>query len=127
MPCKRRYVSHPVVATFELNGMATGLSNKLTGQTGEFLVAAELSRRGYIATPFAGNVPHYDIIASDEKGKHVAIQVKSSRSPSWHLNVGRYCEVTFDGKKQILGRAQRCPIDRLVYVFVMIRPDGDDK
>lgn len=49
--------------------MATGRSNKLVGQTGEYLVAAELSRRGFIATTFTGNVPHYDIIASDETGR----------------------------------------------------------
>ena len=47
--------------------MATGRSNKLVGQTGEYLVAAELSRRGLIATTFTGNVPHYDIIASTRK------------------------------------------------------------
>jgi hypothetical protein len=44
--------------------MATGRSTKLVGQAGEYLVAAELSRRGLIATTFTGNVPHYDIIAS---------------------------------------------------------------
>ena len=44
--------------------MATGRTSKLVGQTGEYLVAAELSRRGLIATTFTGNVPHYDIIAS---------------------------------------------------------------
>ena len=44
--------------------MATGRSTKLVGQAGECLVAAELSRRGLIATTFTGNVPHYDIIAS---------------------------------------------------------------
>ena len=49
--------------------MATGRSTKLVGQAGEYLVASELSRRGLIATIFTGNVPHYDIIASDEKGK----------------------------------------------------------
>jgi len=49
--------------------MATGRSNKLVGQTGEYLVAAELLRRGLIATTFTGNVPHYDIIASDETGR----------------------------------------------------------
>ena len=41
--------------------MGTGRSNKLVGQTGEYLVTAELSRRGLIATTFTGNVPHYDI------------------------------------------------------------------
>ena len=44
--------------------MTTGRNNKLVGQTGEYLVAAELSRRGLIATTFTGNVPYYDIIAS---------------------------------------------------------------
>lgn len=59
--------------------MATGRSNKLVAQTGEYLVAAELSRRGLIATTFTGNVPHYDISASDEEGHHVSVQVKASR------------------------------------------------
>ncbi len=47
--------------------MATGHSNKLVGQTGECLVAAELGRRGLIATTFTGNVPRYDIIASSRR------------------------------------------------------------
>lgn len=35
--------------------MATGRSNKIVGQTGEYLVAAELSRRGLIATTRIGS------------------------------------------------------------------------
>ena len=78
--------------------MATGRSNKLVGQTGEYLIAAELSRRGLIATTFTGNVPHYDIIASDEIGRHVSIQVKASRGSSWQFgNITKYCDITFDG------------------------------
>src|SRR5262249_39805385 len=65
--------------------MATGRQNYLTKQTGEYLVAAELSRRGLIATTFTGNVPHYDIIASNEHGKHVSVQVKASRGSSWQF------------------------------------------
>lgn len=53
--------------------MELGRSNKLVGQTGEYLVAAELFRRGLIATTFTGHVPHYDIVASDERGQHVAM------------------------------------------------------
>ena len=48
--------------------MATGRSNYLTKQTGEYLVAAELSRRGFIATTFTGNVPSYDIVAVGRGG-----------------------------------------------------------
>jgi hypothetical protein len=55
--------------------MAPGRSTKLVGQAGEYLLAAELSRRGMIATTFTGNVPHCDIIASDEKGRHVSVQI----------------------------------------------------
>jgi hypothetical protein len=46
--------------------VASGRSSKLTGQVGEFLVCAELGRRGILATPFAGNVPEFDVIAVGE-------------------------------------------------------------
>ena len=41
--------------------MATGRQVQLTKQVGEYLVAAELSRRGLLTATFAGNVPAYDI------------------------------------------------------------------
>lgn len=108
--------------------MATGRSNKLVGQTGEYLVAAELSRRGLIATTFTGNVPHYDIIASDEAGRHVSVQVKSSRGTSWQFgNITQYCDITFDGKRQIVGDAKVCPVRRLIVTFVKIEEDGNDR
>jgi hypothetical protein len=47
----------------DITRTATGRSNYLTKQTGEYLVAAASSRRGFIATTFTGNVPHYDIAA----------------------------------------------------------------
>ena len=108
--------------------MATGRSNKLVGQTGEYLVAAELSRRGLIATTFTGNVPHYDIIASDEAGRHVSIQVKASRGPSWQFgNITQYCDITFSGKRQVVGNAKSCPVLRLIVAFVKIEEDGNDR
>lgn len=108
--------------------MATGRSNKLVGQTGEYLVAAELSRRGLIATTFTGNVPHYDIIASNEDGKHVSVQVKASRGSSWQFgDITHFCEISFKGKNQIVGTSKRCPVKRLVVVFVMIDPKGADR
>jgi hypothetical protein len=108
--------------------MATGRSNKLVGQTGEYLVAAELSRRGLIATTFTGNVPHYDIIASDEYGRHVSGQVKASRGTSWQFgNITEYCDITFDGKRQVVGKAKRCPVQRLVVTFVKIDEGGSDR
>ena len=108
--------------------MGTGRSNKLVAQTGEYLVAAELSRRGLIATTFTGNVPHYDIIASDEAGRHVSVQVKASRSTSWQFgNITHYCDITFDGKRQVLGDVKACPVHRLVVTFVKIDENGNDR
>ncbi len=107
--------------------MTTGRNNKLVGATGEYLVAAELSRRGLIATTFTGNIPHYDIIASDETGRHVSVQVKASRGPSWQFgNISLYCDITFDGKKQIVGEKKPCPARRLMMVFARIDEGGND-
>ena len=108
--------------------MATGRSNKLVGQTGEYLVAAELSRRGLIATTFTGNVPHYDIIASDESGRHVSVQVKAGRGSSWQFsNITQYCDITFNGKRQIVGDKKPCPVRGLIVTFVKIEEDGNDR
>jgi hypothetical protein len=108
--------------------MATGRSNKLVGHTGEYLIAAELSRRGLIATTFTNNVPHYDIIASDEAGRHVSVQVKASRGSSWQFgNITQYCEITFDGKRQVVGDVKACPVHRLIVTFVKIEEDGNDR
>lgn len=51
---------------------ATGRDMQLTRQTGEHLVAAELGRRGYVATPFAGNIPMYVLLIADLHGRAVA-------------------------------------------------------
>ena len=48
--------------------MATGRSNQLTKQLGEYLVACELARRGFVVATFSGNIPDFDLIATDFKG-----------------------------------------------------------
>jgi Holliday junction resolvase-like predicted endonuclease len=93
--------------------MATGRISTLVGQTGEYLVAAELSRCGLIATTFTGNVPHYDIIASDERERHVSVQVKTIRAGTWQFaDVAQFSELTFQGRPQIIGKAKHCPVRR---------------
>ena len=49
----------------------------ITGISGEFFVAAELSRRGLIATMTLKNTPLVDVIATNDKGKVASIQVKA--------------------------------------------------
>ena len=105
-----------------------GYKNKIVGQTGEYLVAAELSRRGLIATTFTGNVPHYDIIASDEDGRLALVQVKAVRKGSWQFsNITQFCDITFDDKQQTVGAPKTCPVPRLVVVLVKIEEDGNDQ
>ncbi len=67
--------------------MATGREMQLTKQVGEYLACAELCRRGFIATPFAGNVPEFDILAISGKYETKPIQVKEGRGVSWQCDV----------------------------------------
>lgn len=66
-----------------------GKINKiLSGVAGEYLVAGELSRRGYIASITLRNTKGVDILASNgDATKSVAIQVKTNQGTvkSWQL------------------------------------------
>jgi hypothetical protein len=61
----------------------------LTGIAGEYFVAAELSRRGYVASLTLRNTRGIDILASNtDATKSVGIQVKanSGKKPQWLLS-----------------------------------------
>jgi hypothetical protein len=108
--------------------MATGRTNQLTGAVGEFLVAAELCRRGLLATPFAGNVPHYDIIASGQSGGHLAVQVKAINGFNWQFDIRKFADVRLssDGKQQVGGRHPE-PYPDLMCVLVVLAGTGKDR
>src|ERR1700677_2520397 len=70
--------------------MAEELTSLLSGISGEYFVAAELSRLGYIASITLRNTRGIDILASNQNStKTVAIQVKTTRinKPIWMMNV----------------------------------------
>jgi hypothetical protein len=73
--------------------MATGRSFQLTRQIGEHLVVAKLGRLGYIASPFAGNVPEFDVLIADEKGHSIPIQVKAINGISWQFRVNSFLDI----------------------------------
>jgi hypothetical protein len=102
--------------------MATGRGNYLTKQTGEYIVAAELSRRGFIATTFTGNVPSYDIVAVDDQGGHALVQVKAISGDSWQFTVTQFADVMFDGTKQVVRGPVRAPYPDLICVMVQVAP-----
>jgi len=108
--------------------MATGRSIQLTKQVGEYLVAAELCRRGLVATTFTGNVPDYDIVAISESGESALIQVKAKRGGSWQFSDARsFLDIKQDGRKQIPGRRKKPKYPNLIYVFVLLDSGGQDR
>lgn len=57
------------------------LSKQLSGIAGEYYVAAELSRRGYLAAITLRNSDGVDILASNESGeKAFSVQVKTTQN-----------------------------------------------
>jgi hypothetical protein len=109
--------------------MSSGRNNKLTAQIGEYLVCAELGKRDLIATPFAGNVPAFDVLATDEFCRTVPIQVKTTRGDNWPTDARTWLNIEFDEKTKTqknLGRAKIKNPD-LIYVFVVIASDEKSK
>lgn len=84
------------------------LSKGLTGIAGEYFVAAELSRRGIMASITLRNNDSIDIHASTGDGKHlVAIQVKTNQYGNRRWALGVKSEIT--------------KADNLYYVFVSLK------
>jgi hypothetical protein len=104
----------------------TGRSNSLAKQIGEHLVCAELGRRGFIATPFAGNVPAFDVLAADKQCRTVPIQVRATRGNKWLSNAQEWMKLELDPDSGVqhyhgpLGLAN----PELIYVCVVIAASG---
>jgi hypothetical protein len=110
--------------------MSRGLSNKLAGQVGEFLVCAELGRRGFIATSFSGNVPEFDLIVADNSLKTLPVQVKTSRGISWPTSASLWINIEIDEEKkcQIDGGNLNIENRNLIYVCVLLAmPDTNQR
>ena len=87
-------------------------SNASTAVAGEYFVAAELCRRGYIALITLRNTENADILASNAgTTKSVKIQVKTRRGKAhnWPLN----------------RKAERISLPDLFYVFVTLRGEQE--
>ncbi len=102
--------------------MATGLTNKLAGQIGEYMTCAELGRRGLIATTFTGNVPEYDLIVCDDALRTVPIQVKTSRGDSWPSQADLWLDIEIDDsqRRQINRGVKKISHPNLIYVCVSL-------
>jgi hypothetical protein len=86
------------------------LSTILSGVAGQYFVAAELSRLGYIATLTLRNTRGVDLlVARGDATKSVGVQVKTNqgRTRSWLLE----------------SKAESVAADNIVYVFVNLNGD----
>lgn len=108
--------------------MATGRSTQLTGLAGEHLVAAELCRRGFVATTFAGNVPGFDILGINEQSKKpIFIQVKTIRKGSWQFNAKKFLDISQSGDIQTVHGKTKLANPDLIYVFVKLGGQNQDE
>ena len=107
--------------------MATGRQVQLTKQVGEYLVAAELSRRGLLTATFAGNVPDYDIVATGGHGQTALVQVKAIAGPSWQFDIRTFADVRCQAGAQTMGQQTTPPAGGVVCVLVRLQPDGADR
>ena len=110
--------------------MTSGRKNQLTKQIGEYLVAADLCRRGLIATTFTGNVPDFDIIATNEAFITIPIQVKTIWGPrgAWQLDARKFINIVIDkGIQKVTGKTGSSNSD-LICIFVrLISPDEEKR
>jgi hypothetical protein len=106
--------------------LASGHTNQLTRQIGEHLVVAKLGRLGFLATPFAGNVPDFDLLIADEKGNSLPIQVKAINGPSWQFQVSSFLDIEIkSGIQHVRGKKKLANRD-LLCIFVFLKPDEKD-
>ena len=85
--------------------------HQITGMTGVYLVAAELSKRGYVATPTSRSAQAVDLLVADSDGQRsYAVQVKTNAVTFSFWLVG--------------ARAQQLRSRTLVYALVNLRKTG---
>ena len=107
--------------------MKTKYNNQLTRQIGEHLVVSKLGRLGIFATPFAGNVPDFDVLASDLSGHSLPLQVKTINGGSWQFNAKTFLEIEPHDDYQVVKGEKKLRNQDLLCVFVLLKPDERDE
>jgi len=109
--------------------LASGKGNQRTKQVGEYLVAAELCRRGFISTTFSGNVPEFDIVAVDESLKTIPIQVKTIKvGGGFQFDANDYLQILMSdaNETQEIQGLRSLPHPDMIYVMVVLEGQNQD-
>ena len=107
--------------------MASGVSNKLTGQVGEHLVSAVLGTLGYYASPYSGNVPGFDVTAvHSETLKSFPVQVKTStKGAIVQSTIDKWCGHSVDAdNRQTVGNLIPRKHPNLIWILVRLSDSG---
>ena len=79
---------------------------------------------GYVAAPFDGNVPLFDLLVADQRGFTIPIQVKTVNGPSWQYRADSFLEIEIvndfqhiHGKKPLLN-------PDLVCIYILLRDNS---
>lgn len=103
-------------------------NTKLSGQIGEHLVSAALGLQGYYAAPFSGNVPGFDLVATNaETHKSLPVQVKTSRGGSAVsiTSIDKWADVSIDDQgRQNVERLKKLDHPDLIWIICAIE-NGD--
>ena len=93
--------------------MSSKISNVNIGNSGEYYVAAELERRGFVVAVPMSNVDNFDVLAINKNAPYnqYAIQVKTTTKKNWLLS---------KKNENIVG-------DNIFYVFVKLIGDEQPK
>ncbi|MEB8388527.1 hypothetical protein OO012_14975 [Rhodobacteraceae bacterium KMM 6894] len=99
-----------------------------TGQTGEYLVAAELARHGFAVALPTGNAEAIDILAYGFD-QSLAIQVKTAGRGNHQFNLGKFVQVDFqeDGTQNVLGRQESLDVNILIVFVFLGTAVGEDE
>jgi len=109
--------------------MATGRDMQLTKMVGEYLVCAELCRKGLLATTFTGNVPQFDILATDKRLRTIPVQVKANAKGDWMLRADSFLDINYNKEKKIqmiIGKKD-FKSSKVIYIFVKLVDQGEDE
>jgi len=102
-----------------------GSDTQRTRQIGEYLVAARLMKKGWNATTFTGNLPLIDIVAINDRGETIKVQVKTIKTGDWQFDIQKFVEMKFDDANgsQEMGEMIRQPFD---FYYVFVKLDSED-
>lgn len=102
---------------------------KTSGQFGEYIVAAELCRRGIVPVTFSNNMPGFDVLALSRDGKKTCrIQVKTIVSGQWSFDARDY--LVFSEKKLKNGIQEavgRKSVDGTDYIVFVVMGNASEK